>query len=136
LTNIEVDKTHQIISNTTTNNTTNLTNQRTFTIKSNGNTYTANNISKVNSMAVKDSNGNIVVAGDTIDTKTSTYLYYNGKKLGLNSDATYGYRAVTSGMKIHSVTANGLSSDYVPIITNYSVPKYNGYYFVVDGKLM
>lgn len=139
LTNIEVDKTHQIISNTTTNNTTNLTNQKTFTIKSNGNTYTANNISKVNTTTVTDSNGNIVVAGNTISTKTSTYLYYNGAKLGLNSSAKYGNRQVVTaaGSQIISATVNGLSNNSVAITqSGYYVPKYNGYYFVVDGKLM
>lgn len=139
LTNIVVDPTHQIISNTTTNNGSNVTSEQTYTIRTNnGQTYTTNNINQINNgTVVRDSNGNVVISGNNIGTTTRTVLYHNnGTRLGLNSNATYTNSQTYDLGKIVSATVNNYQNTNITFRNSYYVPKYNGAYFVADGRLI
>lgn len=139
LTNIVVDPTHQIISNTTTNNGSNVTSEQTYTIRTNnGQTYTTNNINQINNgTVVRDSNGNVVISGNNIGTTTRTVLYHsNGTRLGLNSNATYTNSQSYDLGKIVSASVNNYQNTNITFRNSYYVPKYNGCYFVADGRLI
>lgn len=139
LTNIAVDPTHQIESNTTQNNSSNVTSEQTYTIRTNnGQTYTTNNINQINNgTVVRDTNGNVVISGNNISTTSRTVLYHtNGTRLGLNSNAIYTNSQSYDLGKIVSANVNNYQNTNITFRNSYYVPKYNGAYFVADGKLI
>lgn len=139
LTNVVVDPTHHIESNTSTNSGSNVISEQTYTIRTNsGQTYTTRSINQINNgTVVRDSSNNVVISGNNISTQSRTVLYHkNGTRLGLNSDATYQNQENYQLGKIISANVNGFNNTNITFRNNYYVPKYNGYYFVTDGKLM